>query len=72
MSILLYHAGHTYLVKELLKQLDVDKHRTCICELIRNDAEEGLGTERTLLGTLLTSSGIERLLPHLQQAQTVG
>lgn len=38
------------LVEELLEQLDVDEHRAGVCQLVRNDGQESLGTECRLVG----------------------
>lgn len=48
-------SGNFYLIKELVKQLDVQEHGRGVSKLVGHHVEEHLGTEDVVLGAALTS-----------------
>lgn len=50
----------SYLIKELIKQFNVDEHRRGICKFVGDNVQESFWTENFALGASTTSLRLQR------------
>jgi hypothetical protein len=67
-----YRSRFSYLVKELLQELDINEHGRGIGELFGDYAQEGFWTKGLLFRAKLAPTRFESGLPQLQHGQSIG